>query len=119
MEEKYPSQSLAKFVLRLPDGMRDRIKEIAAQNGRSMNAEIIATLEEKYPPISYNISWHVIPDADDIEKVKASLLPSRWERQTEEEFLNGLKENEPPENSIVILDIKEEQGVISLLMAMR
>lgn len=45
----YPSDRLAKFVLRLPDGMRDRIKAAAEANNRSMNAEIVATLEEKYP----------------------------------------------------------------------
>ncbi|RWR45876.1 Arc family DNA-binding protein [Sinirhodobacter ferrireducens] len=38
-----------KFMLRLPDGMRDRIKAAAEANNRSMNAEIVATLEEKYP----------------------------------------------------------------------
>ena len=38
-----------KIVLRVPDGMRDRIKQFAADNGRSMNAEIVATLEEAYP----------------------------------------------------------------------
>ncbi|MDB6454688.1 Arc family DNA-binding protein [Falsirhodobacter sp. 20TX0035] len=38
-----------KFVLRLPDGMRDRIKAAAEANSRSMNAEVVATLEEKYP----------------------------------------------------------------------
>lgn len=38
-----------KFQLRLPDGMRDRIKAAAQANGRSMNAEVVATLEEKYP----------------------------------------------------------------------
>lgn len=39
-----------RFMLRLPDGMRDRIKVAAESNNRSMNAEIVATLEEKYPP---------------------------------------------------------------------
>lgn len=34
-----------KYVLRLPDGMRDRLKVAAADNGRSMNAEIVARLE--------------------------------------------------------------------------
>lgn len=34
-----------KFMLRFPDGMRERIAELAKQNGRSMNAEIIARLE--------------------------------------------------------------------------
>lgn len=38
-----------KFMLRLPDGMRDRIKAAAEENGRSMNSEIVAALEEKYP----------------------------------------------------------------------
>lgn len=33
-----------KFMLRLPDGMRDRIKAAAEANNRSMNAEIVARL---------------------------------------------------------------------------
>ncbi|SET74927.1 Arc family DNA-binding protein [Paracoccus homiensis] len=38
-----------RFMLRLPDGMRDRIKAAAEANNRSMNAEIVATLEKEYP----------------------------------------------------------------------
>ena len=34
-----------KFVVRLPDGMRERIAKIAATNHRSMNSEIILALE--------------------------------------------------------------------------
>ncbi|MCF3642911.1 Arc family DNA-binding protein [Rhizobium sp. TRM95111] len=33
------------YMLRFPDGMRDRLKATAEQNGRSMNAEIITRLE--------------------------------------------------------------------------
>lgn len=33
------------YMLRLPDGMRDRIAELAKASGRSMNAEIVARLE--------------------------------------------------------------------------
>ncbi|MGI8390549.1 Arc family DNA-binding protein [Brucella anthropi] len=44
-----PSDTADKFVLRLPGGMRERIKDIADKNNRSMNAEIIATLEQAYP----------------------------------------------------------------------
>lgn len=36
------------FPLRLPDGMRDRIKEAAENNFRSMNAEIIYQLNRAY-----------------------------------------------------------------------
>ena len=35
-----------KFMLRLPDGMRDRLRDNAAKNGRTMNAEVIAELEK-------------------------------------------------------------------------
>lgn len=34
-----------KFVLRLPEGMRDRIASAAKENGRSMNAEIVTRIE--------------------------------------------------------------------------
>lgn len=45
----FPSDKQDQFVVRLPDGMRDRIKAAAEANNRSMNAEIVATLEDKYP----------------------------------------------------------------------
>lgn len=45
----FPSQQLEKFVLRLPDGLRDRIKDKAHDNNRSMNAEIVQLLEREYP----------------------------------------------------------------------
>lgn len=38
-----------KFMLRLPDGMRGRIKAAADMNGRSMNAEIVNLLEQEFP----------------------------------------------------------------------
>lgn len=47
-----PSDLADKFMLRLPDGMRDQLKETAAANNRSMNAEIIARLEESFGPPS-------------------------------------------------------------------
>ena len=45
----FPSQQQDKFVLRLPDGLRDRIKKKADNNNRSMNAEIVQLLEREYP----------------------------------------------------------------------
>ena len=35
-----------KFMLRLPDGMRDTIYELAKASGRSMNAEIVHRLQQ-------------------------------------------------------------------------
>lgn len=36
-----PPHEQDKFVIRLPEGMRHTIKEAAAQNRRSMNAEMV------------------------------------------------------------------------------
>lgn len=43
------SQNQDKFIVRLPDGLRDRIRLAAEANHRSMNAEVVALLEENYP----------------------------------------------------------------------
>ncbi|NGP18887.1 Arc family DNA-binding protein [Devosia chinhatensis] len=43
---RVPSRGTDQFVLRFPEGMRERIKEQADQKGRSMNAEILTRLEE-------------------------------------------------------------------------
>lgn len=50
MSQLRPGQGADAFNVRLPDGMRDRIKAAADRNGRSMNAEIVATLAQHYPP---------------------------------------------------------------------
>lgn len=39
------SRTADKFVVRLPDGMRETIAEVAKDHHRSMNSEIIARLE--------------------------------------------------------------------------
>lgn len=41
----YNSRTADKFVVRLPDGLRGRIFDVAASNRRSMNSEIIHRLE--------------------------------------------------------------------------
>jgi hypothetical protein len=46
---KFPSRSLAKFVVRLPDGLRERIEAAARAKNRSMNAEIVRVLELGFP----------------------------------------------------------------------
>lgn len=43
-----PVHSLEKFVLRLPDGMREKIGVAARANKRTMNAEIIQRLEASF-----------------------------------------------------------------------
>lgn len=46
MAEETPVRDFDKFMLRMPEGMRDRIAREAKTNGRSMNAELIARIEK-------------------------------------------------------------------------
>ena len=50
MAEKnlYPSDQADKVLVRMPDGMRDRLKEVAKANNRTLNAEIVARLERSF-----------------------------------------------------------------------
>lgn len=50
--DPYPSEVQDRFIVRMPDGLRDRISAAAKRNGRSMNSEIVSVLEEYYPHIA-------------------------------------------------------------------
>lgn len=39
------SKTSKQFPLRLPDGLSDRVREVADQNNRSMNSEIVTILK--------------------------------------------------------------------------
>lgn len=43
-----PNRDLAQFLLRMPDDMRDALRNSAAANGRSMNSEILARLRDTF-----------------------------------------------------------------------
>lgn len=43
------SAELDKFIARLPEGLRDRLRESAATNFRSMNAELVFHLDRALP----------------------------------------------------------------------
>jgi hypothetical protein len=48
MTRNFPSRKLDKFILRLPDGMRDAIAASAKANNRTMNAEIVLRLQNSF-----------------------------------------------------------------------
>lgn len=73
---KAPSRSQEQFIVRFPDGMRERIKAAAEAHGRSMNAEIIHTLLQTYPedpsrdPLIETL-MQFVRDAEDDDDMKA------------------------------------------------
>ncbi len=44
------TRDIAPFGLRMQADLKARIQDVAERNNRSMNAEIVATLEKAYPP---------------------------------------------------------------------
>lgn len=85
-KKTYPSDKQDQFMLRLPDGMRDRIKAAADQNGRSMNAEIVLTLEETYPAID-------AVDDDHFQEVMGKLRDALYSVDLPERQLDFMWEN--------------------------
>lgn len=48
--DAYPSELKDRFILRLPEGMRERVADEAKSHGRSMNAEFVARLQASFDP---------------------------------------------------------------------
>lgn len=65
----FPSQSQDKFIVRFPDGMRDRIKHAAQKNGRSMNAEIVNRLERSFGELEVHHIRSISHGGDGIENL--------------------------------------------------
>lgn len=73
---KFPSEEQDRFIVRMPDGLRDRIKAASDASGRSMNAEIVATLLHAYPE---PIRGRRIPLRQVLESMRSQLAdPNRF-----------------------------------------
>jgi hypothetical protein len=77
-ENKYPSEVADRFLVRMPEGMRDRITVEAARVGQSMNAWIVKRLEAALDQ-KPNIKWAPVgaraPLADDdVERIAARVV---------------------------------------------
>lgn len=48
MTDDRKPQAEDKYIIRFPNGMRDRLKEVAKANNRTLNAEIVARIEQSF-----------------------------------------------------------------------
>lgn len=101
MTQDTPSRSLDKVIVRLPDGMRERIREVAEKNNRSMNAEIVARLDQSFeaPDITY---W-----TQQLDRVYSEVIP-RYENLIKmlTEAIDDPEVNERRKNFKAFLDSK-------------
>lgn len=79
MNDQHPSRDLDKVIIRLPDGMKERIRRVATEHGRSVNAELVMLLERTYPPET-KLEECVHEIADLIGKLPASNQDEEWHR---------------------------------------
>lgn len=78
---KHPTgRGSEQFVVRFPDGMRDRIREAAETNGRSMNAEIIYRLQTTLEMDAYVPGPNVQTDETALELARALVHRLEQER---------------------------------------
>lgn len=108
MAKRVPSRGSEQFVLRLPDGMRDRIRNEADANGRSMNAEIIHRLEEAYELVDWRRHQESAPDWSDeeIEKHGFSSRDSHADQRRRKVLADVTFTLEDLKRAIEILDRK-------------
>ncbi|WP_050999886.1 Arc family DNA-binding protein [Sinorhizobium fredii] len=69
---KLPSRGVDQFVLRFPDGLRDRIKAYAERMGTSMNSEIVRVLEIEFPE-----QWPIKERLEDLGEMLSVLAAGR------------------------------------------
>lgn len=71
---------LDKVNVRLPDGLRNRIKAAAASKGRSLNSEIVVALLERYPEVpddlekALEVVKSILAGDDDLEQYTRAAL---------------------------------------------
>lgn len=58
-DERKPMANIPPFGLRMQPDLKARVEASARQNNRSLNAEIVACLEERFPAPTFNIDEFV------------------------------------------------------------
>ncbi|GAJ96171.1 Arc family DNA-binding protein [Rhizobium rhizogenes] len=86
MTKKPVTQPQDKYVLRMPDGLRERIKAVAEREGTSMNHEIIRVLERAFPE-----QWPVDERLDELAQMLAVLSAGRGDPRLDS-FIDRFKE---------------------------
>lgn len=95
-ESMKPGRGADQFPLRLPEGMRDQIKNAAAKSGRSMNAEIIDRLEDSFTLDSYSdfpgFSAHdkIAMMSEELAKANTALEKARHDTEVAQAFRDDL-----------------------------
>lgn len=89
-KKPYPSETQERFIVRLPDGMRDMIADAAKLGNRSMNSEVVRRLEASFEP-SNAVSPTVLQSIQDA----AAEWGTSFDEALERAVLSGVSPNAP------------------------
>ncbi len=89
-----------KFVIRLPNGLREQIKALSEHNRRSMNSEIIMVLE-KHIQQNHQANIQDFTAEELLKEVKGELREDQMTDQVLQERLDSL----PPEKKEALLEL--------------
>ncbi|HDY99710.1 MAG TPA: Arc family DNA-binding protein [Pseudomonas sabulinigri] len=102
--QHYTSRTADKFVVRLPQGMRDRVAEVAKQHHRSMNSEIIARLEHSL------LDLPILPEQTQPSRQLLNEQQLEGLSSPEQELLTRFREmSRRQQNALLALLVNEQQ----------
>ena len=97
---KRPPALVEKFVIRLPNGLREQIKALSEHNRRSMNSEIIMVLE-RHSQQNQQADIQGFTAEELLKEVKGELREEQMTDQVLQQRLDSL----PPEKKEALLEL--------------
>jgi hypothetical protein len=92
MTERAP-QDQEKYVVRFPDGMRDRLKAAAELSNRTLNAEIVARLQSTFPKSTdFEVTNQWVVSGASVAPLIASLAAVEGQMEAMTRALNQMTE---------------------------
>ena len=88
-----------KYMMRFPDGMRDKLKQLAADNGRSLNAEIVHRLTSSMIEEAVNLTRTRFVDVD-----PDSTIGKAWKVAGKYDTLEIPTDSEELKQDLLVLD---------------
>lgn len=90
-DSKYPTR-IAPYGLRMPPDLKERVQAAADKAGRSLHAELLQTLEEKYPPALSDLERVLADFMLSISTTSAYEVLDRLEKAKEEGGEKGARQ---------------------------
>lgn len=103
MAQDSKSRKLDQYIVRFPDGMRERIKAAAEKNNRSMNAEIVKLIDEGFEQRAH-FEW-IEAQHRTLEEDDPYHQLEQMQREMEERFESEKRQNT---NSVKAVDVSAQ-----------